>query len=141
MSAERDDQTPQGLRRADGAEETKIPLYVEDVAVAKQRVVTGRVKVTTVTHNREKIIDEMLTREQVEIERVPIGRAVETMPDIREDGDTTIIPIVEEVIVVERRLVLKEEIRLRRVRRTEPYREKVTYREQEAVINRQASEE
>jgi len=118
-----------------------IPLLIEDVSVAKQRVVTGRVKVTTVTHNREKLIDELLMREHVEIERVPVNRPVDTIPAIREDGDTTIIPVVEEVIVVERRLVLKEEIRLRRVRSTEKYQEKVNFREQEAVISRTPIEE
>jgi len=150
MSADRDERpltvaavggSGAGSLRADGADETKIPLYVEDVSVAKQRVVTGRVKVTTVTHNREKLIDEGLLRERVEIERVPVNRPVDTIPDIREEGDTTIIPVVEEVIVVERRLVLKEEIRLRRVRSTEKYQEKVNFREQEAVISRTPIEE
>jgi len=150
MSADRDDRISAAVSvassgadplRADGADETRVPLYVEDVSVAKQRVVTGRVKVTTVTHNREKLIDELLTHEHVEIERVPVNRPVDTIPDIREEGDVTIIPVVEEVIVVERRLVLKEEIRLRRVRSTEKYQEKVNFREQEAVISRTPIEE
>jgi len=98
---------------ADGREKF-VPIFVEDVSVAKEKVVTGRVKVTTITNNRDKLIDELLMRERVKIERVPVDRPIATIPDIRDDGDTTIIPVVEEVIVVERRLVLKEEIRLRR---------------------------
>lgn len=46
------------------------------------------------------------------------------------------ISVVEEVLVLERRLVLKEEIRLRRVRTTEQHRETVMLREQQAVIER-----
>jgi stress response protein YsnF len=61
---------------------------------------------------------------------------VDAVPPVREEGDTTVISIVEEVLVVERRLVLKEEIRLRRVRTTERHRETVTLREQQAVIER-----
>ena len=55
---------------------------------------------------------------------------------MREDGDTLIIPIVEEVVVVQRRLVLKEEVRVRRKRETQPYRQCVVVRKQEAVITR-----
>ena len=55
---------------------------------------------------------------------------------MREEGDTTIISVVEEIVVVERRLVLKEEVRLRRVRVTEQHRETVVLREQDAVITR-----
>ena len=94
------------------------------------------VRVTTVTHAREAVINEPLTHERVEIERVPIGRVIETVPLVREEGDTTIIPVVEEVVVVERRLVLKEEVHLRKVRVTEQHLETVVLREQDAVITR-----
>jgi len=70
----------------------------------------------------------------VEIERTPMARHVEAMPAIREEGDTVVIPIVEEVLVVERRLFLKEEVRVRRVRSTEIHQETVTLRHHEAVV-------
>ena len=44
------------------------------------------------------------------------------MPTIREEGDTIVIPIVEEMLVIERRLLLKEEVRVRRVRSMEDTR-------------------
>jgi stress response protein YsnF len=47
-----------------------------------------------------------------------------------------VIPVVEEVLVVERRLVLKEEIHLRRVRTTTRHRETVTLRDEQVVIER-----
>ncbi|HKD44205.1 MAG TPA: DUF2382 domain-containing protein [Candidatus Angelobacter sp.] len=40
----------------------------------------------------------------MEIERRPIGRAVEQEPAIREEGDVLMIPVMEEALVVERRL-------------------------------------
>jgi stress response protein YsnF len=58
------------------------------------------------------------------------------MPAIREEGETIVVPVVEEVLVVERRLVLKEEVRIRRVRSTERHQERVTLRRQEAAVNR-----
>ena len=86
--------------------------------------------------SHDHLIDEALAHERVVIERVAIGRAIEAIPPVREEGDTTVVSVVEEVLVVERRLVLKEEIRLRRVRTTERHRETVTLREQQAVIER-----
>ena len=123
-------------RAPDKTGETVIPLLAEEVAVAKQVVETGRVQVARVTHERERLIDELLARETVEIDRTRIGRQVDSMPPVREEGDTVVIPIVEEVLVIERRLFLKEEVRIRRVRTTERHQESVTLRHQEAVVTR-----
>src|SRR5271165_232769 len=118
------------------ANEAVLPLMAEELAVAKQVVETGRVRVARVTRQREQLIDEVLARETAEIERTPIGRQVDAMPAVREEGDTIVIPIVEEVLVVERRLFLKEEVRIRRARSTERHQETVTLRHQEAVVTR-----
>ena len=67
---------------------------------------------------------------------MPVGRVVETTPDIRQEGDVTIVPVMEEVLVLERRLVLKEEVRIRRVRTIEAHRETVRLRFQEATVTR-----
>ena len=116
--------------------ETVIPLAAEEIAVAKQHVEIGRVQVARVTREREQLIDEILARETAEISRTPVGRYLDSMPAVREEGDVIIIPIVEEVLVVERRLLLKEEVRIRRVRRTNRHRESVTLRYHEAVVTR-----
>ena len=113
-----------------------VPLYEEQASIAKRRIVTGRVQVSRVTSEHEQWIDETLAREHVEIERTPIGKPVQVPPRVREEGDTIVIPIVEEVLVVERRLILKEEVRLRRVRSNESHRERVMLRRQQAVITR-----
>src|SRR5271155_4714895 len=116
--------------------EIVVPLHEEQASLAKRRIVTGRVQVSTVTREREQLLDEELVREHVEIERIPIGKQVEVAPTVREEGDITVIPVVEEILVVERRLVLKEEIRVRRVRSNESHRERVMLRRQEAIITR-----
>ena len=127
-------------RAPDKTGETVIPLLAEEVAVAKQVVETGRVQVSRITHEREQLIDELLAHETVEIDRIPIGKQVATMPAIKEEGDTIVIPIVEEVLVIERRLLLKEEVRVRRVRSTEGHQESVTLRHHEAVVTRLLAE-
>jgi uncharacterized protein (TIGR02271 family) len=113
-----------------------VPLHIEEMSVAKRRVVTGQVRVGIVTKETEQLVEELLDHEHVEIERTAIGKQVDKAPPVREEGDTLIIPILEEVVVVERRLVLKEEVRVRRTREKQPYQERVVVRKQEAVITR-----
>ena len=117
-------------------DEATVQLAAEELSVTKEKQVTGRVRVSTVTREHEELVDQDLLRERVEIETVPVGRQIDTMPVVRKEGDTTVIPVVEEVVVVERRLMLKEEVRIRRVRTTERHQERVTLRHQEAVVTR-----
>lgn len=133
-----DDSESRSLDRArnSGTETVTLALYAEDLAIARRTVAGRTVRVASVTRERDQLIDETLTHERVEIDRVAVGRTIDAVPPVREEGDTTIIPIVDEVIVVERRLVLKEEVRIRRVRVTEHHRESVVVREQDAVITR-----
>ena len=96
-------------------EDLRIPLQVEEVSVSRREIKKANVQIALITGTRELLIDEELTHARVEFERVPIDRVVEVAPPIRQEGDITIIPVVEEVVVVERRLVLKEEVRVQRV--------------------------
>jgi len=121
---------------ADDSRETVIPLFEEEVSVSRRVVPTSRVQVSRVTHSHEHLVDELLERERVEVERVAIDKPIDHMPSVREEGDCLIFPVVEEVLKIERVLVLKEEVRIRRVKGTERYQERVTLRKQEAVVNR-----
>ena len=118
------------------ADPNTLRLLGEEVSFGKERVETGRVRVRVVTHEHEEAVDVPLTRERVEVERVAIGRDIEAIPPRRQEGDTLVVPVVEEVVVVRRKLVLKEEVRLKLVRSTEQHRENVILRRQEAVIER-----
>jgi uncharacterized protein (TIGR02271 family) len=121
--------------------ETVVPLFEEEVNVAKRVVETGRVQISRVTRSHEQMVDELLRHETVEVDRIPIDRPVDAMPSVRQEGDVTIVPVVEEVLQVERRLILKEEVHIRRIQQTERYQEAVTLRKQEALISRVAPEE
>jgi len=116
-----------------------VRLVAEELHVDKETRETGRVRVATRTLSREVAVDETLAREHVSIETIPIGRPVDSMPSVRQEGDTTIVPIVEEVLVVERRLLLKEEVRITRVRSFDRHHETVTLRHQEADITRETT--
>jgi uncharacterized protein (TIGR02271 family) len=118
------------------AEETTIPLAQEELRLDKREVVTGRVRIRTTVETVEEVARAALEGDVVDVERVPVNRVVDTPPVIRTEGDLTIVPIVEEEVVVEKRLVLKEELHIRRRRTTETVEMPVTLRKQRAVIER-----
>ena len=117
-----------------------IPLHVEELSISRRQVAGDTVAVRVVTHQSEQHIDEALHHERVEITRVPVGRTVDAVPPVREDGDVTIMSVVEEVVVVERTYRLVEEIHIRRVQTDDRHRETVMVRRQEAVITRSPTE-
>ena len=58
-------------------------------------------------------------------------------PQIRTEDEVTIIPVLEEVLVVEKRLMLKREIRIRKRATSETVEIPVTLRKQQAKVERQ----
>jgi uncharacterized protein (TIGR02271 family) len=113
-----------------------IPLLKEELGVDKRSVVTGKVRVRSVVDTIEELVHAAITDERVEVTRVPMDREVEAAPSVRTEDDVTIVPIMEEVLVVEKRLVLKEELHIRRSVTLENVEVPVTLRKQRAVIER-----
>jgi uncharacterized protein (TIGR02271 family) len=111
-----------------------VPVMVEELDIQKQRVETGRVRIRKTVREHEELVDEPVFQEEVVIERVPINRVVEQAIPIRYEGDTMIVSLLEEVPVVEKRLVLKEELRItkRRVAASRP--ERIMLRSEEATV-------
>ncbi len=114
--------------------ETVIPVASEDLILEKRREVKNCVQVAVVTHRCTELLDEALASESVQVERVPINKIISEIPKVREEEDTVIVPVVEEVLVVEHRLLLKEEVRVRRVRELKRYQEYVDIRKQEGIV-------
>ena len=119
--------------------EVVIPLAEETLAISKREVETGRVQVALTTETQTVIAREILRGRRVEVERVPVGRTLaegEAAPVPYEEGDTLIIPVVEETAVVVKRLVVREEVRLRFVPTEQPFEQAVDVRRQHATIER-----
>ena len=117
-------------------DETVIPIAEERINVRKRQVEGATVRVRKEVVEEEEVVDEPLHREEVTVERVKLNRVVEEVQPIRTEGDTTIIPLYEEVLVVEKRLVLAEELRVskRQTERREP--QTVTLRREKATVER-----
>ena len=118
-----------------------LELVSETATVEKRDRVVGRVRISTVTDTVEEFATADLDRASVEVTRVPVNRDITAIPEIRTEGDITIIPVVEEVIVVEKRLVLTEELHIRRTTTTESVNLPVSLRKQRAVIERTEPEQ
>lgn len=120
--------------------EVTIPVIEERAQVGKQVVETGKVRITKRVSEHEEVIDEPLLREQAAIERVPVNRYVEQAPQPRQEGDTLIIPVVREDIVVQKRLVLVEELHVTKevVEARDP--QTVTLRREEVEITRNVAD-
>ena len=127
----------QGMgRAAETSSPNLLRLHEETAQISKELRESGTVSVSTRTLTRNELVSQDLTHTHVEVTTVPIGRAVDAIPAVREEGDVTIFPVMEEVLVLERRLMLKEEIHVRKVRTVERHQETVTLRYQEAVVSR-----
>lgn len=114
----------------------KLPLIEEQLVIDKRAVRDGSVRVSTKTEFVTEAAEARLDSENVEVTRVAIGREVSEAPAVRTDGDVTIVPVMEEVLVVEKRLMLVEEIHIRRVATTEDVSIPVELRKQRASIER-----
>jgi uncharacterized protein (TIGR02271 family) len=118
-----------------------VPVMVEELDVQKHKIETGRVRISKVVREHEELVDEPLLREEVIIERVPINRFVEEAIPLRSEGDTIIVSLLEEVPVVEKRLMLKEELRIT-IRRVEAHKPiSVALRSEEATVEHIASKD
>jgi uncharacterized protein (TIGR02271 family) len=113
-----------------------VPVIAEELAVQKRTVETGKVRITKVIHEREAVVDEPLFGEEVVVERVPVQRVVDGPIPVRFEGDTVVVSILEEVLVVEKRLLLKEELRIRKQRVETHQPQQVMLRHEEARIER-----
>jgi len=113
-----------------------LSVAAEEIEVHKVPVTTGIVRVSKVVHERQEVVDEPLLREEVTVERKPVGYEVEVAPPIRYEGATMIIPVVEEVLVVEKRLMLKEELHITRHKGTVHQPQEATVRSEEVIVER-----
>jgi stress response protein YsnF len=141
------------LQQAQAQGKTLVVPVVQEEANVTRVVHTNRVEIAKTVHERMETVDEPLLSEEVEIERVTINRPLKSASislgdgkaaameesqaaQVRREGDVLIIPLVEEVLVVEKRLVLREEVRIRKVQRETHAPQEVKLRNEQVEITR-----
>lgn len=120
----------------DDRQERTVPVLEEELVTGTRRVKTGSVRVRKKVHRLRRTVDIPTVRDAVEVTRKPINQVVETVPQTRQEGDTLIIPVIEEEIVVHKRLVLREEIHIRRTRSQTTVTKEVMLGREEATVER-----
>ncbi len=113
-----------------------LNVLEETLRVDVRDVATEHVSIRTKVHVRDEVVETLLRQDSLDIERVRVDRIVETAPGIREEGDLLIVPVLEEILVVEKRLILREEIRIRRTRQIQPAQQTVRLRREEVLVER-----
>jgi uncharacterized protein (TIGR02271 family) len=115
----------------------RIELVEERLTVEKRDIERGRVVVRKHVDTREEIAEAVLQQDELSVERVPLGVPVDAPPPVREEGDVLIVPVLEEQLVIQTRLILKEELRITRRRREETFRQPVHLRAERAEVVRE----
>lgn len=121
---------------ADETERDFIPVVEETATVSTRRIVSGRVRIATHTEEINHLLPTELSSVEIDVVRVPIDRRIDTIPDVVTEGKVTIIPVVEERLVVTRELYLREEIHVRRIEHTETIDVPATTRRQTVQVER-----
>ncbi|CAA9385982.1 MAG: hypothetical protein AVDCRST_MAG74-685 [uncultured Pyrinomonadaceae bacterium] len=113
-----------------------MPLIAEEISISKRTVETGGVRVHKTVREDVQMIDEPIIREHLEVERVEVNQFVETAPAVRYEGDVMIVPVLEEVVVTQKRLLLREEVRLVKRREEISNAQEVTLRREEITLEK-----
>jgi len=113
-----------------------VPILSEELKISREQVVTGGVRVHKTVQERTETVDQPTFEEKIEVERVTVNQFVDAPPPVRYEGDVMIMPLLEEVLVVEKRLVLREEVRISKHRETVNKPQQIVLRREEVTLER-----
>ena len=116
-----------------------IPVIEETVVIGTERATTETVRVRTVIQEDEHAVDEPTKITDVEVKRVPVDLWTDEPIADRVEGDTRIIPVQREEVIVQRRLHVVEEVHVTLRRREERHREIVRTRQTQVVVDREGA--
>jgi uncharacterized protein (TIGR02271 family) len=113
-------------RRADGrtdasglsdagrrTEPVRVPIHEERLQVTVEPVDLGELRIQKTVEHHPEIVTRSVEREELEIERVPLDRLLDQPVEPYRNGEWLVVPVMQEVLVVTKQLVLTEEVRIR----------------------------
>lgn len=129
--------TDMELAALDNNEQIVVPVIEEELLVTKQQIERSVVRVTTKVNSHEEVVDEPLLYEWVSVERVPVNQFIEEdLPNVREENGVMVIPIIEEVLVIQKKILLREEVHLTKHKTTVRKPQKIVLRSQVVEVER-----
>jgi uncharacterized protein (TIGR02271 family) len=115
-----------------------IPVLSEELVVERRAHVTGGVRLHKTVSERTALVDEPLVRERVTVERVAVNRPLDDgrIPTVHERDGVLVVPVIEEILIVEKRLMLREELHVRRIREESRERQEVKLEREHVDVER-----
>ncbi len=116
---------------------TVIPVTQEFVTITKEVVETGKVHIHKTVTEEEVTVNLPLIQEGYQVERRPGSKELLTQhPSIRHEGENMIIPVVREVLIVEKRYEVLEEVHVIKTKTEVPHMQQITLLKESVDIQR-----
>ncbi len=115
----------------------RIPVIKEHVEVSKKVIEKAKVRLSKRVNETVESYDVPLIEEEIVVKRVQKNQLVDTAPAaVRYEGDIMIIPVLKEVAVIEKRIMLVEEIHVAKYKYDKTETRRVVVRTEEVNVVR-----
>jgi uncharacterized protein (TIGR02271 family) len=116
-------------------EEIIIPVLAEELHIEKELFESGKVRIVKKINEEKSTVEVSLNHDEVNVERKLINEYVDAdTPDVRYEGDTMIVSVLKEVVVVQKKIILVEELRITKIQQQEIYKEDITLKTEHVSI-------
>jgi stress response protein YsnF len=117
-----------------------IAVVEERVKVDKSVETTARIRVKKTVEEVEEPIAATLHSEDYHVERIAKNEFIEKAPPpVKNENDRIIVSVVEERLVVEKKLFLVEEIHLIKTNHTSEFHDKVILKKEAIDVTRESN--
>lgn len=123
------------LLARDRGTEVVIPIVEERLIPDKRAVDLGELRIRKLVDETEETVRQAVTRDNLVIERVEVNRPLDEPVAMRQEGEWTVIPIMREVLVVKKQLMLVEEVRITKREVTEEQEVRETTRHERLELD------
>lgn len=128
-----------GQQAVDTVQDTAvIPVIHEELQISSREIETGRIQIRKEVEEEIQRVDLAEMHEETDVQRIPLNQVVDEAPAVRYEGDTMIVPVLREELVVQKRLILVEEVHIRKRSVHTTRTENVPLRKETIIVDRQA---
>lgn len=118
-------------------EEIIIPVLKEELQIDKEVIETGRVHIIKKITEEKNTVEVPIKYTEVNVERKPKNEYVDANHQaIRYEGDTIIVSVLKEVVVVQKKILLVEELHINKTQHQETHTEEVTLKSEQISVKR-----
>lgn len=114
-----------------------IPVLEEEIKITKKIIETGHVNISKKINENTESFEIPLAEEEIVVKRIPKNELIDTLPPAsRYEGEVMIIPVLKEVAVIEKRIMLVEEIHVSKLKTEKTETHEVVVRKEEVNVTR-----